>query len=224
MKEIPALIYLHGLGSSPDSPKARLFARHFASVGWPLAVPQLSVPSLQRLSVEAALATASEALRNATQGGRVILIGSSFGGYLALHALNRLAPATADNIAGLALLAPVLYPWHPEEPIISPSTEAAWKHAGVFPIEEGATGTHVPVHYGFLEELRECARDELSVSCPTLVVHGVRDATVPHRHSVEFVRRNSAAQLVSLDDDHQMMKEPHSLVSLVEEFIRGVSK
>jgi pimeloyl-ACP methyl ester carboxylesterase len=59
---------------------------------------------------------------------------------------------------------------------------------------------------------------------PTLVVHGEQDETVPYQHSVEFVGHTHTARLVSLNDDHQMMREPQRLVSVVEQFVRDVTK
>jgi pimeloyl-ACP methyl ester carboxylesterase len=222
MKEIPTVVYLHGLGSSPESPKAVLLAQHFATNGVDTIVPQLSLPSLQRLSVVAALRCATQVVSEAGGAGRVVVIGSSFGGFLALQALGCLGPEIVVNVAGVVLLAPVLYPWHPELPIISQTTEAVWQRDGEFPIEEGATGGVVPVHYRFLEELKRCANDEPRVTCPTLVVHGIRDERVPYSHSVEFCEQNPRARLVSLDDDHQMMTDQRALVSVVNDFVQGL--
>lgn len=216
------MIYLHGLGSSPESPKALLFARHFELRGVSTVIPQLSLPSLQRLSAVAALRCAARVVREAAGAGRVVVIGSSFGGFLAVQAISRLSPELVNRIAGAVLLAPVLYPWHREVPIISQETEAAWQRDGEFPIEEGATGGFVPVHYRFVEELKQCANNEPRVVCPTLVVHGVRDERVPYRHSVEFCERNTDVRLVSLDDDHQMMADQRMLVSVVGEFVQGL--
>jgi hypothetical protein len=80
--------------------------------------------------------------------------------------------------------------------------EALWRHDGVFPIEEGATGSSVPVHYQFLAELKQYASNPVRVEVATLIVHGLRDEKVPHQHSVEFVATNKSAQL----------RKQHSLV------------
>lgn len=222
MKELPGIIYLHGLGSSPQSPKARLFADHFSGLGCEVTIPQLSLPSLQQLSVCAAVGRASAVLAEMVKVGGVILIGSSFGGFLALHALDHLATSTMRRVRGLVLLAPVLYPRHASEPIVTPKMEAEWQKVGEFPIAEGATGQYVSVHYRFLQELNEYASREMRVNLPTLVVHGVRDETVPYAHSVEFVAHNAAARLIALQDDHQMMAEPKKLLSIVQQFAEGL--
>lgn len=224
MKDLPTVVYLHGLGSSPQSAKARLFADYFAVLGYDSVIPELSVPSLQQLSVRVALERVVDVLTEVSLRSPIILIGSSFGGFLAVHALGCLSASVRDQVRGLVLLAPVLYPWHPRAPIISEKMEAAWREAGVFPIAEGATGQYVPVDYQFLSELQECARYEPHVAIPTLVVHGVRDEAVPYAHSVEFVGQNSAARLIAIHDDHQMLAEPQRLVAIVQEFIQGLGR
>lgn len=197
-------------------------ANHFAVRGDRIFIPALALPTLQNLSVEAALNRVVETIEEAAQvAASIILVGSSFGGFLALRSLQRLTESAAQKLVGLVLLAPVIYPFHPEQPVVSPATEDAWRRSGVMPIEEGASGTAVPVHYQFLVELKRYAEEKPRVGVSTLVVHGVRDETVPYRHSAEFVDQTPMAQLVSLDDDHQIMSDPQRLVSVVDEFIQG---
>ncbi len=219
----PAVIYLHGLGSSPGSPKATLFADHFGASGFSTIVPDLSLPTLRELSVFSALEEIARVINEGASQRDIVIIASSFGGFLTLRALSGFDPSLLEKILGVALLAPVLYPWHGDEPIITAAMERAWRETGVFPIEEGASGTQVLVHQRFLEELKSCAGFEPSVSVPTLVLHGVRDERVPYRHSVEFVSRNPQARLVSLDEDHQMMSNPRALVAVVDEFVQGLT-
>lgn len=214
-----AVVYLHGLGSSPSSPKANLMERHFVAEGCHVFIPDLALPNLACLSVYAALNRVVETINEASRRAAVVVIGSSFGGFLALHALRRLPKSLAKTIVGLVLLAPVVYPFHPQTPVVSPTDAEAWRHAGVFPVEEGASGVMVSVHYQFLTELSHFAETQIQVSVPTLVVHGIRDERVPYQHSVEFVKQNPSAQLLSLDDDHQMMSEPQRLLAAVSEFV-----
>jgi len=199
-----------------------LFAEHFTALGHEVVVPELSLPSLQQLSVRAAVEQIHLVLAEAATRSAVMLIGSSFGGFLAVHALSCLSAPVMRPVRGLVLLAPVLYPRHPREPIITPKMEADWQKAGVFPIAEGATGQYVSVHFRFLQELNEYASREPHVTLPTLIVHGARDEAVPYTHSVEFVEQNALARLVTLQDDHQMMAEPQKLVTLVREFAEGL--
>jgi pimeloyl-ACP methyl ester carboxylesterase len=119
----------------------------------------------------------------------------------------------------LVLLAPVLYPWDVDEPIITPAIEAKWAASGDFPVEDGASGKMVALHHDFLVELRRLEKTELPDNKPTLIVHGRRDEMVPYNHSLKFVSSNRSACLESLDDGHQLMAQPEFLLKTVVSFI-----
>ncbi len=74
------ILYLHGFRSSPSSFKARLLAQHYASIGRAddFVCPQLPA------SPAAAIALAQE-LINQGRDDRLVLIGSSLGGYYATY-------------------------------------------------------------------------------------------------------------------------------------------
>src|ERR1035438_6591822 len=46
----PALLYLHGLASSPKGRKRELLGRRFEAEGWKVVAPDLNVPSFRELS------------------------------------------------------------------------------------------------------------------------------------------------------------------------------
>jgi pimeloyl-ACP methyl ester carboxylesterase len=199
-----------------------MFAGHFGAKGQRVLVPDLALPNLSRLSVDQALQRVVEVLNECGSWGPMVVIGSSFGGFLAVRAITGLQTSVAAKVEGLVLLAPVLYPWHPHSPIVSQAMEDEWLSSGSFPIEEGSTGQLVPVHFPFLEELKRHAGEIGSVDVRTLVVHGLRDERVPHQHSVEFVGRTPCAKLISLDEDHQMFGNPHGLVTVVDTFVQSL--
>jgi len=214
------VIYLHGLGSSPNSPKARLFSEGLSALGYRVVAPVLSLPALSSLSAWSAFRQVMTEVSKAAEYGNVVILGSSFGGFLASRCLGVLPEEIGQRISGVGLLAPVLYPWHEDAPIITKQTEDQWRRSGEFPIEESASGSFVKVHLKFLEELRELAQLKIEIANPTLVVHGTRDETVPYSHSVEFAESCSSVQLISLDDDHQMMANPQLLLQIVIKFVR----
>lgn len=219
MSETPAIIYLHGLGSSPQSPKAKLFSDHFSMRGYAINAPDVSQPSLPLLSVDVALELVRSVIAREAVNRPVVLVGNSLGGFLAVHALRHLAVEVLGRVAGIVLLAPVLYPWHALLPIIPGGIEDEWLRKGFYSVEDAATGAMVPVHRRFIEELRQWATEKPRIHVPTLILHGLRDEQVPHQHSVEFVEDNPSARLVSLNDDHLLMAEPSRLVACVEDFI-----
>ncbi len=77
------IFYLHGFNSSPDSPKARLFAEYCSSRG----ITDVSVPSLP-YDPERAMSLLEAAIApNAAE--IAILVGSSLGGYYATYLAER---------------------------------------------------------------------------------------------------------------------------------------
>jgi uncharacterized protein len=93
------ILYLHGFRSSPQSFKARLLAERLAALGrgdeW--CCPQLPVSPLETIELAESLvharivarvgsrAASSAAADNAGHAERVVLIGSSLGGFFATH-------------------------------------------------------------------------------------------------------------------------------------------
>jgi len=220
--QVPQVIYLHGLGSSPGSIKAQLVSRWCRELEIPVEMPSLSIPSFERLSVNAVIARVTELVAQLEPERPLVLAGSSFGGFSALHTFARLAEAERAKVRGLFLMAPVFYPWHHTRGLLSPEIERVWREQGTFPITESATGKDVPVHYRFIEELRTYVSDVVSLSVPTTIIHGTRDETVSHEQSIEFSSKQTAARLVLLDDDHQLVAHPERLRELFHEFVAEV--
>jgi pimeloyl-ACP methyl ester carboxylesterase len=218
----PDIIYLHGLGSSPGSVKARLVSDFYRSRGAVVYTPTLAIPSFELLSVHSVVASVVETVRSVPSGRDVFLIGSSFGGFAATHAFHRLSAQERLCVRGLVLLAPVFYPWHESQTLLTPEVEVRWRREGWYPIMESATGREVPVHYQFVEELRSYNSNEVEIPVPTLIVHGTRDGTVSHQQSVEFSRRQPNTELLLLDDDHQLTSDKDELVSIIHRFIERV--
>jgi pimeloyl-ACP methyl ester carboxylesterase len=215
----PEIIYLHGLGSSPGSVKARLVSDFYRSRGRVVHTPTLAIPSFDRLSVHGVIESVVEAVRSVPSDQGVFLIGSSFGGFAATHAFHRLSDRERRGVRGVVLLAPVFYPWHESQALLTPEVETRWKREGWYPLPESETGKEVLVHYRFVEELRSYDSNEVVLSVPTLIVHGTKDGTVSHQQSVEFSRRQPNAQLLLLDDDHQLTADKDGLVSIIHRFI-----
>lgn len=224
MSELPNIIYLHGLGSSPQSVKARLVSEFLAGQGFAVSVPSLAIPSLERLSAEAVVSYVTGVVERSSGEAGVVLIGSSFGGFVALHAYGRLAPEARARVRGLVLLAPVFYPRHSRHGLIAPDVEASWRERGFMPITDSATGQLVPLHYEFARELSGFNSDEVDVRVPALVAHGTKDETVSHEQSVEFCSKQSSAELVLFEDDHQLVADPDGLLSTIRGFISRMAE
>ena len=79
-----------------------------------------------------------------------------------------------------------------------------------------AKGIPTPVHWGFIEDaLTHPAYPE--TPCPTLILHGRNDETVPIDSSRTYAASRPNVTLVELDDDHAMAG---SIDRIIEEIAR----
>lgn len=217
MKQLPVILYLHGLGASPQSKKGALVRERFVPRGFEVRIPDLNVPSLPELSVREALGCVEYELRQ-VQERPVFLVGSSFGGFLALRSFASLAPELRRSVRGIALLGPVIDPWDPTSRLLTPDVEQQWRQNGVYPMVRSDDGSAVHIHYRFVEDLRSVACLELKVDVPILAVHGIRDVVVPYSQSVRFSAEHRGVQLVLLDEEHQLLEQPERFLEALEAF------
>ena len=92
-------LYLHGFASGPQSRKAQFFREKLASVGVSLEIPALDEGDFEHLTISRQLALIARELR----GERVVVMGSSMGGYLA-----SLYASQYPGVERMVLLAPAL--------------------------------------------------------------------------------------------------------------------
>lgn len=202
--------YLHGLGSSPRAVKGVALARAFAERGLALELPDLNRPSFAFLDHAAMLAAVDEMDR--PQGPRWRLVGSSLGGWLAA----RWAELHPERVDRLVLLCPGFDLAERWPDVIGAEQMARWQRDGALPLAD-ADGDMVPVHWGFIESARrQPGRPE--VPCPTLILHGVRDAIVPVEHSRRYAAERPRVTLIELDDEHSLVD---SLDRVIAEILRA---
>lgn len=219
--------YLHGFLSGPDSKKGRALAAAFQAAAQPgsagpsglaeggrqLEQLDLNRPSAAELTITAALAEldAWTTQQLAADGAPVDLIGSSLGGYLAaLYAARR-----PDAVRRLVLLCPGIDMTRRWPILFGAPAMARWRAEGRL-VLPNARGVPVPVHWGFLEDA--LAHDPIPrPPCPTLIIHGTRDAIVPIESSRAWVATLPDARLVEVDDDHELVA---SLPRIADETLR----
>jgi pimeloyl-ACP methyl ester carboxylesterase len=217
MEQMPAILYLHGLGASPESKKASLVRERLSPRGFEVRIPDLNAPSLSQLSVLEALRRVEYELRQLRQRP-VVVIGSSFGGFLALRSVSRLDLQPRSFVRGVALLGAVVDPWDPTSRLVTPEVERQWCQQGSFPIVRSDEGRPISVHYRFVEELRGVTSAPLELELPMLIVHGMRDAVVPYAQSVRLSEQCPRSQLVLLDEEHQLLEQPTLFLDPLEGF------
>ena len=131
----------------------------------------------------------------------IVLIGSSLGAVVAIHAAARMA----GRIDRLVLLAPaVMFPRDAPK-VLGPERVARWQATGTLDVFHHADGGMRPLSYGFYEDSVQYDALVADVRQPTLILQGVRDESVDHRVVAQFAAARPNMQLTLLDDEHQLM-------------------
>ena len=209
----PTVLHLHGLGSSPASDKAVVLGERLRRRGVTYLVPDLEVPSFERLTLTAVIARVAE-LAAATPGP-LALVGSSFGGLAALHFLDRHGDldgrrvGAAARVGRLVLLAPALdllddAERRRERGELGDDWLERWRRDGFLDLPHAASGEERPVHYGLVEDLRGYDSFAVDLDIPTLIYHGRRDESVPYKQSLRFAGDRPVVDLRLVDSDHRL--------------------
>lgn len=192
------IVYLHGFASTPLSTKAQFFKERFA--GADFEIPRLDRGDFHGLTITGQLEVVDQTVR----GDRVVLMGSSLGGYLAALYASRHA-----NVERLMLMAPAFeFPqrWRrrfAEEEI------AEWRNVGTRRFYHYGYKEERPLGYRFVEDAVQY-EDSPDFAQPALIFHGTRDEVVPAEVSQRFADRHPNVRLRLVDSGHELtdMLEP----------------
>jgi uncharacterized protein len=188
------VVYLYGFASGPQSSKAQFFRARFEELGVPFQIPQLDEGNFEALTVSGQLRVIDAAVREE----RVVLMGSSLGGYLAAAYAAR-----HENIEKLVLLAPAFqFPsrWRAR---FAGEEMAEWKRRGSKPFYHYAFKAEQPLGYQFVEDAVQY-EDEPEFGQPALILHGTRDEVVPPQVSVQFAASHANATVHLLESGHEL--------------------
>ena len=183
------VVYLHGFASSPASSKARFFNARFQEAGVEVSVPALDGGDFRNLTITSQLAVVEREVQRVAErearGGRVVLMGSSLGGYLtALYAARH-----PEQVERAIMMAPAFCfarRWPDELP-----AHAEWKRTGVTEIFHYGEGRPRELSYNLIADGLEY-EDYPEVPSPVLILHGALDPAVPVGLSEEFAKRRPA--------------------------------
>ena len=187
-------MYLHGFLSGPGSFKAAGFSDRLRPLGYDFSTPDLNGSDLRKLTCESQLEIIHQQI--GLSSGPVFLLGSSLGALLALHAARQNA-----SVKRLVLMAPALRPtgW------VNTGAEflTEWEKKGVARFFHYGYERDVEVGYGLVESLKRHAWPaDQPVPRPTLVLHGLRDQTVPWQESLSLLGPDRDARLMLFESDH----------------------
>jgi uncharacterized protein len=202
-KRIIHYFYLHGFASSPDSGKADYIRRRLAPLGVHLHAPDFNAPDFSSLTVTRMLAQVRSAIV-ALPPGPVGLIGSSLGGFVAIHAA---ASGVADRehpIARLVLLAPAVDFASGRDGWLSDAELERWRATGWREVFHHALGRGVPLHYGLYEDGNRYDAFEAEFDTPTLVFQGEQDTVVNPTRVTEWAAPRRNVRVRMLADDHRL--------------------
>ncbi len=204
------VLYLHGFVSSPAAGKATYLAERFAQDGMDFRVPDLNAPEFASSTAATMIHQTQIDMAGADS---VALIGSSMGGFIALR-----VAAMNPSVKKLILLAPAFEMGTRMEREMGQAADL-WKQRGSFPFFHYATQRDEPLHYEFLQSLKDEEQKPLASRLPVLILHGVRDTVVPWELSFRYLSANPQAELVLLDSDHQLTDKKDVLYRHIKSFL-----
>jgi pimeloyl-ACP methyl ester carboxylesterase len=189
------VLYLHGFASGPSSFKANAIVPELVASRYAVRVPDLNEGGFEHLTVTRALAQAKRLLFD-----RTLVIGSSFGGYVA----TLLAHAD-ERVKALVLMAPAFDMAERMKSRYGERAIVAWRNAGYTEVEHYAWGGRHRIGYGLLEDAEKHPAFP-KVRVPTYVLQGERDDVVPAALAKRFLEANRAhVELELADDDHGLV-------------------
>jgi uncharacterized protein len=197
------VFYLHGFASSPESGKASFLRDRLQSVGLPLHVPDFNQPDFSTLTVSRMLGQLDGAIA-ALEPGPVALVGSSLGGFVAIHAAARQEPGGAHPITGIVLLAPAVDFCSGRDGWLTADELEAWRRTDRRDVFHYADGRSYPLRYALYEDGRGYDAFAARVEVPVLAFQGTRDTVVRPGSVQAWAASRSNASLRLLDDDHQL--------------------
>ena len=225
----PGILFVHGLMSDMEGVKARALSAHAHSRGWAFqrmdlsghgrsegAFEECSV-SQWRDDVLLALDHFGPEPDASCPGapGRVILAGSSLGGWIALLA----ALARPERVAGLLLIAPAPDMTRRVAAHLTEAARAALASHGVW-LRPSAYGPPIPITRRMLEDGETlCLLDRpIAILCPVRILHGQLDPDVPWQGSLLLAERLQSldVQTTLLKHGDHRLSQPHELDVLLQ--------
>lgn len=194
------VLYLHGFASSPESSKAIRITEALKPLGLRTHIPDLNQPSFRALTVSRMIAQA-RALLDAERAEQAVLIGSSLGGFVALHT------AAADaRVKGLVLLAPAFDFGADAEGKLGDVSIADWQASGSAEVMHYAWERRELVDWALYEDARRYDAFAVDLKIPVLIFQGTEDTVVDPETVKRWAVGRKNVRLELVPDDHQLQR------------------
>ena len=217
--ERQTILYLHGFASSGQSTKAQFFRRRFKSL------PQVKFHAIDfnPTPKDFEYVTTTGRINRLRQYvldhhlGNVSIIGSSYGGLIALHYAHRFGgPCEISRGVANDLVRDVISQGGVEKMLLlapgvtwlsgglSEKQLEQWEKAGAAPVSHSAFGEEIPVRYDLqVDGLRYL--EPVPPASPTIIIHGQSDKTVPIEPSRAYAADfPDSVRLIEVDADHDL--------------------
>jgi pimeloyl-ACP methyl ester carboxylesterase len=224
--DLPGVVWLTGFASDMDSTKATALDAHCAERGQGLlrfdySGHGASSGRFEDGTITQWLEDALAAIR-AESAGRLVLAGSSMGGYMALLVARAFGQTgETARLAGMTLVAPavdfteaLMWGRASEAERAELMATGAWER----PSEYSQPGYRIA--RGLIEDGRRHLLFGATIRshCPTRILQGIQDPDVPYRHTLDLVE-HMAGDPVTLtlikDGDHRLSR-PQDLALILE--------
>ncbi len=200
MRAVRHVIYLHGFASSPQSSKARRFEQESRARGIGFSCPDLNLPSFETLTTTRMLDDVRRAVA-AVPHGPIAIVGSSLGGFVAVHAADQDSTGRVDR---LVLLAPAFDFGGNRLRQLGEQGIEEWRRTGELEVFHYAHQTTRRVGFALYEDAAGYDAFALPPGLPTLIFQGRHDATVDPASVKRWAMGRPNVDLRLLNDDHQL--------------------
>lgn len=222
----PGVVWMQGLKSDMVSTKAAALAdwaetNDVALLRFDYSGHGQSGGDFAACTVSQWLADSIAAFQRTT--GDQVVVGSSMGGGLAMllrTALQAAAPADADRIKGLVLIAPA---WDMTEALMwaafPDDVKETIQRDGVW-LRPSQYGDPYPISRALIEDGRKHLLGDRAWTpgCPVTIIHGRLDPDVPFAHSERLIAQspNADIALIEVPDGEHRLSRPEDIALLID--------
>lgn len=216
--EKKAILLLHGFASSGQSTKAQYLREKFKG----LAQIEFHAIDFNPTPRDFEYMTTTGLINRLRQYvldhrlGNINIIGSSYGGLIALHYAHRFG-----GVEKMLLLAPGLR-WLSGG--LGEKELEHWEKAGTEPVFHFAFEREIPLRYDLhLDGL--CYLEPVPPATPIIIIHGQNDTTVPTDHSRKYATDfPDKVQLIEVNADHDLNDHLELMWGYVQSFLLGAKR